>query len=261
MNVQLQGITALITGGSGGMGFEMAKALLTHGAAVVIAARPGDKLERAYAELRKLSPNAYAVPVDVRDERSVGEMARWFKQTLPHLDLLVNNAGVGNNVTGDTAAIRFDELPLEAFRTVVETNFVGYYLVSRAMVPIMAEQGRGKIVNISTSDRTMTMKGMLPYGPSRAASDAMSRILAQELAPLGITVNILCPGGATDTGMTTDAIRAAMGERLLPPTVLNEAILYLASPMSDGITGVKITGRDFQTRLPSQPGNSANSGR
>ncbi len=252
MNVQLNGFTALITGGSGGMGFEMAKALLTHGAVVVIAARPGDKLERAYSELRELGTNVYAVPVDVRDERSVAEMAAWFKQTFSHLDMLVNNAGVGNNVTGDTAAIPFYELPMEAFRTVVETNFVGYYLVSRAMVPIMVGQGRGKIVNVSTSDRTMTMKGMLPYGPSRAASDAMSRILAQELAPMGITVNILCPGGATDTGMTTDAIRADMGDRLLPPTVLNEAILYLASPMSDGITGEKLTGKDFRKWLSSR---------
>ena len=248
MDIRLNDFTVLITGGSGGMGFEMAKALLTHGAAVVIAARPGDRLERAYNELRRLSANAYAVPVDVREEGSVAEMADWFKQRFSHLDMLVNNAGVGNNVTGDTAAIRFYELPLEAFRTVLDTNFLGYYLVSRAMVPLMVERGRGKIVNVSTSDRTMTMKGMLPYGPSRAASDAMSRILAQELAPLGITVNILCPGGATDTGMTTDAIRAAMGDRLLPPTVLNEAILYLASPLSDGITGEKFIGKDFSPR-------------
>ena len=255
MEQELSGITALITGGSSGMGFEMAKALLKSGAAVAIAARPGDRLDRAYAALRELSPRAYAFGADVRDEGSVAELAERFKGTFSRLDLLVNNAGVGNNVTGDTSAIRFYELPLEAFRRVMDTNFMGYYLVSRAFVPLMAAQGHGKIVNVSTSDRTMTMKGMLPYGPSRAASDAMSRILAQELAPLGITVNILCPGGATDTGMATEEMRAAMGDRMLPPTVLNEAILYLASPRSDGVTGEKITGRDFRAWLASRAGS------
>lgn len=252
MEKELSGFTVLITGGSGGMGFEMAKALLLEGASVAVAARPGEKLDRAYAELRALSPEVCAFPVDVREEASVAALAEAFRRRFSRLDMLVNNAGVGNNVTGDTSAIPFYELPPEAFRTVMDTNFLGYWLVSRAFVPLMVRQGRGKIVNVSTGDRTMTMKGMLPYGPSRAASDAMSRILALELAPLGITVNILCPGGPTDTGMTTPEIRAAMGDRLLPPTVLNEAILFLASPRSDGITGEKLVGRDFRAWLASR---------
>ena len=217
----------------------MAKALLLEGASVAVAARPGEKLDRAYAELRALSPAVCAFPADVREEGSVAALAEAFRRRFSRLDVLINNAGVGNNVTGDTSAIPFYELPMEAFRTVMDTNFLGYYLVSRAFVPLMVRQGRGKIVNV-------------PYGPSRAASDAMSRILAQELAPLGITVNILCPGGPTDTGMTTPELRAAVGDRLLPPTVLNEAILFLASPRSAGITGEKLVGRDFRAWLASR---------
>ena len=249
MEKELAGFTALITGGSGGMGLEMAKALLTAGATVAVTARPGERLEKAAAELRALSPNSFAVPTDVRNEDSVRRLADWVGENLPYLDMLVNNAGVGNNVTGDTSEILFYELPMEAFRAVVETNFIGYYLTLRALAPLMVRRGKGRIVNVSTSDRTMTMKGMLPYGPSRAASDAMSYILAQELAPHGITVNILCPGGPTDTGMTTPEMRAALGDRLLPPTVMNEAILYLASPEAEGLTGQKLVGRDFAAWL------------
>ena len=238
---------ALVTGATSGIGQSIARKLAKRGWELILTGRNESMLREMQTTIGK---GTEIIAADLSKREEVFRVYEFCKGK--DVDMLVNNAGVGNNVTGDTAAIPFYELPMEAFRTVVETNFVGYYLVSRAMVPIMVGQGRGKIVNVSTSDRTMTMKGMLPYGPSRAASDAMSRILAQELAPIGITVNILCPGGATDTGMTTDAIRADMGDRLLPPTVLNEAILYLASPMSDGITGEKLTGKDFRKWLSSR---------
>ncbi|NLV51027.1 MAG: SDR family NAD(P)-dependent oxidoreductase, partial [Clostridiales bacterium] len=97
MSIDLKGYTALITGGSSGMGFEMANELSAHGATVVIAARPGAKLNDACRRLRGEGRDVYAVPMDVRDEDSVSAAAEWFKERFNRLDMLVNNAGIGNN--------------------------------------------------------------------------------------------------------------------------------------------------------------------
>ncbi|MBR3275399.1 MAG: SDR family oxidoreductase [Eubacterium sp.] len=251
-----KGFTVFITGGSSGLGFEMAKALLGEGATVAIAARPGARLDNAFAALKENGGDVYAVPMDVRDEEAVKRAAVWTEEHFGHLDMLVNNAGVGNNVgAGPDAEGRTPQIfdiPTEAFRTIVETNFYGYFLVTKAFTPMMVKAGRGRIVNVSTSDATMTMKGQIPYGPARAAAEAMSKILSQELCEFGITVNVLCPGGATDTGMATDDMREMfrkMGRTMLPASIMNEAILYLASPEAEGLNGEKIIGNRFHEWL------------
>lgn len=247
----LRGFTVFLTGGSDGMGFQMARALLSRGASVVIAARGGEKLDRALERLREAG-DAYAVGMDVRDESSVEAAAAWFRAHFDHLDLLVNNAGIGNNAPGMEGVSHFWEVPAATFRNVTDTDFTGYFLVSRAFVPLMLESGRGRIVNVSTSTSTMTRKGMTPYGPARAGAEALSMVMAEELREFGIPVNVICPGGATDTGMATDAMREAFrrgGMTMLPPDILNRVILFLASPASDGLTGEKLIGRDFDAWL------------
>ena len=255
MYIDLKGFTAFITGGSSGMGFEMARELLSHGATVVIAARGRDRLENARKQLAEQGYDVYAIPMDVRDEQSVDHAARWYAEHFDHLDMLVNNAGVGNNTPGmesENPERPFYHIPVSAFRTIMETNFLGYFLVSRAFVPMMARKGKGRIVNVSTSTSTMTRKGSIPYGPSRAASEAMSVSLSEELWDAGITVNVICPGGVTDTAMTTPAMKAAHQRKqhpILPPDIMNPVILFLASPASEGITGEKIIGKEFEKWL------------
>ena len=251
MGMELKGLRAMITGGSSGMGFEMAKALLSRGAAVTIAARPGEKLDRARTLLEKAG-EAYAIPLDVRDEAAADRAAAWYRETFGGIDLLVNNAGVGNNAPGMVLGRPFYEIPAATFRTIVETNFTGYFLVSRAFVPMMAEQGRGRIVNVSTSTATMTRGGSIPYGPSRAGAEALSAVMAADLRDKGITVNVICPGGVTDTGMTTREMRESLrraGRGILPADILNPVILFLASPAAEGITGEKIVGKEFNAWL------------
>ena len=99
MKVDLKGYTALITGGSSGLGFEMAKALLLSGARVVIAARAGERLEKAKEALAQAG-DACAVAMDVRDASSVEEAAAWFRERFDRLDMLVCDAGIGNNAPG-----------------------------------------------------------------------------------------------------------------------------------------------------------------
>jgi len=248
MKVDLKGYTALITGGSSGLGFEMAKALLLSGARVVIAARAGERLKKAKEALAQTG-DACAVAMDVRDASSVEEAAAWFRERFDRLDMLVCDAGIGNNAPGmedlppDHA---FWDIPAETVRAVLETNLLGFFLTSRSFVPLMKRGGR--VVYVSTSDATMTRPGQLPYGPSKAGAEAMAAIMAQELEEKGIRVNVICPGGFTDTNMAppglTERMRAS-GLPVLPPTVLNEVVLYLASNPAADLTGEKLVGKDF----------------
>ncbi len=248
MSESLKGYTALVTGGSSGLGYEMAKALLSRGATVIIAARGGERLERARSALAEIG-DAHAAAMDVRDEASVEAAAEWFRRRFPRLDMLVCDAGIGNNAPGMEALPpdhAFWDIPVESVRAVLETNFLGFFLTSRSFVPLMGRGG--SLVYVSTSDATMTRPGQLPYGPSKAGAEAMAAILAQELKEREIAVNVICPGGFTDTNMAppglTERMRAS-GLPVLPPTVLNEVILYLASDAAAGLTGEKLVGKDF----------------
>ena len=253
MNVDLKGYTALVTGGSSGLGFQMSKALLEAGATVIIAARAGERLERAEAALARAG-DVSAVAMDVRDEKSVEAAAEWVRGRFNRLDMLVCDAGIGNNAPGMEALAPehdFWDIPVEAVRAVLETNLLGFFLTSRSFVPLMGKGG--SLIYVSTSDATMTRPGQLPYGPSKAGAEAMAAILAQELKERGIRVNVICPGGFTDTNMAppglTERMRAA-GLPVLPPTVLNEAILWLASNPAADLSGEKLVGKDFPQWLP-----------
>ena len=91
----------------------------------------------------------------------------------------------------------------------------------------------------------MTMKGQIPYGPARAGAEALSDIMAKELEGHGITVNVLLPGGMADTGLVPPGMREILLPRMLPPNIMNEAILYLASTEATGITGERFIGKEF----------------
>ena len=248
MKVDLKGYTALVTGGSSGLGFEMAKALLLSGARVVIAARAGERLEKAKEALARAG-DACAIALDVRDASSVEAAAAWFRERFDRLDLLVCDAGIGNNAPGMEALPpyhAFWDIPVESVRAVLETNLLGFFLTCRSFVPLMGAGGR--VVYVSTSDATMTRPGQLPYGPSKAGAEAMAAIMARELEERGVRVNVVCPGGFTDTNMAppglTERMRAS-GLPVLAPTVLNEVILYLAANPAADLTGEKLVGKDF----------------
>jgi gluconate 5-dehydrogenase len=233
----------------------MSKALLEAGATVIIAARAGERLEKAKAALARAG-DVSAVAMDVRDEGSVERAAAWFRGRFPKLDMLVCDAGIGNNAPGMEALSPehdFWDIPVKAVRAVLETNLLGFFLTSRSFVPLMGEGG--SLVYVSTSDATMTRPGQLPYGPSKAGAEAMAAIMAQELKPKGVRVNVICPGGFTDTNMAppglTEQMRAA-GRPVLPPTVLNDVVLWLAANPAADLTGEKLVGKDFASWLAEQ---------
>ncbi len=240
----LDGVRALVTGGTSGLGFAMSEALAGAGARVVLTGRTEQRVQDAAAKIAR----ATGLVMDVRDERSVSAGVDRTLSTLGGIDVLVNNAGLGMRTVNPhfmTEPAGFWQVSPDGFWDLFATNVLGYFLVARAVVPHMLDAGRGKIVNISVSETTMRRRGFTPYGPSRAATDALSHIMAADLAGTGVDVNLLLPGGATRTGMTPDEAPADVQATWLDPAIMGPPICWLASPASDGITDQRIVATEF----------------
>jgi NAD(P)-dependent dehydrogenase (short-subunit alcohol dehydrogenase family) len=235
----------LVTGGTSGLGLAMAAALSDAGATVVLTGRSVEDAQTAAAELK----GATGIALDVRDEASVTRAVEEAWERLGGIDMLVNNAGIGMRTVNPrfmTDPRPFWEVPPDGFRAVIDTNLTGYFLVARAVTPRMLAAGSGRIVNISVSNATMERAGFVPYGPSRAGSEAMSRIMAADLAGTGVTVNVLLPGGATATGMLPPDVAR---ERLLAPAIMGPPIAWLASDEAADVHNERIIAVEFEAWL------------
>jgi gluconate 5-dehydrogenase len=242
---ELPGTRVLVTGATSGLGAAMAAALVDAGAQVVVTSR---RRERAQAAAQRLGLGAIGLELDVRDEASVLACTDEAWDRLGRLDVLVNNAGIGMSTVNPrflTDPEPFWDVTADGFRDVVETKLTGTFLMGRAIAPRMVAAGGGRIVNISMSQQTMTRRGFVPYGPSGAGVEALSRVMAADLAETPVTVNILLPGGATATGMvpenTPDEVRA----RLLDPAIMGPPIVWLASPRAAGVHDRRIVAAEF----------------
>ena len=246
----LEGVRALVTGGTSGLGFAMSQALAEAGARVVLTGRTEQRVQEAATRIGDL---VTGLVMDVRDEPSVSAGVDRALAALGGLDVLVNNAGIGmRTVNPDfmTEPMGFWRVSPDGFRDLLATNVLGYFLVARAVVPHMLEARRGKIINISVNESTMRRRGFTPYGPSRAATDALSHIMAADLAGTGIDVNLLLPGGATRTGMTPASAPEGVQATWLDPAIMGPPVCWLASPASDGVTDQRIVATEFADREP-----------
>jgi NAD(P)-dependent dehydrogenase (short-subunit alcohol dehydrogenase family) len=244
----------LVTGGTSGLGLAMASALATAGARVALTGRSGPRASSVAAEL----PLAIGIELDVRDEASVARAVDQAWSRLGGIDMLVNNAGIGMRSVNPhfmTHPQGFWEIPADGFRAVVETNLTGYFLVAREVTPRMLAAGGGRVVNISVNQSTMHRAGFVPYGPSRAGSEALSRIMAADLRDTGVTVNLLLPGGATMTGMLPPEA-AAEGQRFLDPAVMGPPIVWLASDEAADVHDERIVAVEFECWLRERNGRS-----
>ncbi len=179
---------AIVTGASRGLGTDMAQALLDAGANVAITSRKADGI-RPVAEKMSRESGRQVLPV-VADVTSEDDVARMIQETLDafgRLDILVNNAGV--NIRRP-----FDEYQVDEWRTIIDTNVTGLMICCRAAIPQMKKQGSGRIINIGSIMGTVGMAQRVPYSASKAAVHQITRTLALELAPHGITVNTIAPG-------------------------------------------------------------------
>jgi NAD(P)-dependent dehydrogenase (short-subunit alcohol dehydrogenase family) len=255
--IDLSGVRVMVTGASGGLGLAMAEALLRAGASVAMTARPSSKLDTQVGQLVSAGYDAYKLPLDVRSETSIEGAVRWVRGTWGKLDVLVNNAGIGMRTVNPRFMVEsqpFFQVTPDGFRNVIETNLTGYFLVARGFASLMVEQRRGKIINITMNHETMHRRGFVPYGPSRAGAESLSYIMAEDLLPYGITVNMLLPGGATETGMIPDEMKAQLKVPLLRPEVMSDPIVFLASSRSDGFTSERIVATEFSEWLATRSG-------
>jgi len=250
INNQLKGKSIIITGASSGLGYAMAKALCLSGASVIITSRTSDKLKKALKSLKDLQIDAYSIEMDVRSEPSIMNAVHWVEKHWGKLDMLINNAGIGMRTVNPfflTSPKPFFEVTTAGFRDLIDTNLTGYFLVTKAFMPFFIYQKKGKITNISMNHETMKKKGFIPYGPSRAGAESLSLIMAEDLRDYQIDVNMLLPGGATETGMIPDEFKHSPPKnfKLLSPDIMAEPIVFLAGNESNGITGQRIIASQF----------------
>jgi NAD(P)-dependent dehydrogenase (short-subunit alcohol dehydrogenase family) len=248
----------LLTGGTSGLGLAMASALAAAGAAVALSGRSGARAAEVAAKL----PGATGVELDVRDEQSVARAVDLAWAQLGGIDMLVNNAGIGMRTVNPrfmTHPQGFWEVPPDGFRAVIETNLTGYFLVARELAPRMLAAGGGRIVNISVNESTMRRPGFVPYGPSRAGSEALSRIMAADLRDTPVTVNVLLPGGATVTGMLPPDATPG-GQPFLEPDVMGPPIVWLASDEATGVHDERIVAVEFERWLRDRKGSNTEHG-
>lgn len=230
MNVDLRDRVAIVTGGGRGIGRSIALGYARAGADVVIsAARRRDEAEAVAAEAKSLPGSVHAVQADVTVP---GDVERLVEQALSlrgRIDVLVNNAARGMRFVNPqfmSAPRPFWEADPEAWGLVMETNTVGVFRVSRAVVPHMLAAGRGSIINVTVNAQTIVRRGFSPYGPSKAALEAMTEVWAQELEGTGVVINLLLPGGATATGMVPEDVPESV--ELLSPEIVVPGALHLA---------------------------------
>jgi NAD(P)-dependent dehydrogenase (short-subunit alcohol dehydrogenase family) len=241
----LTGRTAIVTGGGRGIGRAIALGYARAGANVLIsAARNAEEAERVAAESAGLPGEVRALRADVTDERDV---ERLVEAALAlgdgRIDILVNNAARGMLFVNDrfiTDPKPFWEADPDAWRLVIETNIIGVFLVTRAVVPEMLKREAGSIINVTINHETMVRKGFSPYGPSKAALEAMTSVWAAELDGTGVVINLLLPGGATATGMVPPGVPAGM--ELLDPEIVVGPALELA--LTDQ-SGQRLVGTEF----------------
>jgi ketoreductase len=237
---------SIVTGGGRGIGRAIARVLAGPDTFVVVAGRTRAHLESAALDLESLGGQALPVQMDVSNDASVASAVREVQKAVAHVDVLVNNAGIGGGEPIEGSDI-------DRWRRTIDTNLVGPYLASREIVPLMTSGGR--IVNLSSVLGRFGVAGYTAYCASKHGVIGFTRALALELAGRQITVNALCPGwvdtemaeegmrqGAEATGRTFEQFRdRAIGvvpiQRIIQPEEVAALVKFLASPAASAITG------------------------
>jgi 2-deoxy-D-gluconate 3-dehydrogenase len=234
---------AVVTGGNGGIGLGMARGLARAGARVVVAARNAEKSAEALRELQKLGPDPLALDVDVTNQASVAALIESTFERCGRLDILVNNAGINVRKLPQ-------ELSIDEWRQVIDTNLTGAFLCARAAFGPMKRGGGGKIINIGSMYSIFGASFAAAYGATKGGVVQLTKSLAVAWAPDNIQVNAVLPG-FIDTDLSREARRQIPGlaERAGARTPagrwgtaddLAGIAVFLASSGSDFITGAVI---------------------
>jgi 3-oxoacyl-[acyl-carrier protein] reductase len=235
----LSGRVAVVTGGGGWLGADIAACLAEAGAAVAVTGRTPATIEAAAARVREAGGRAIAVDCDVADKASVEAMAATVVAELGGVDILVNNAAV-------YPGRPWTEVEEDEWDAVLATNAKGYFLCARALYPSMVERGRGRIVNLAS---TTFMHGfpqmtVLAYVTSKGAGIGFTRALAREVGASGVTVNAVAPGAFEPGPHDPVYSRWVLDEQCLKRrgsgTDVGNAVVFLASDAAAFVTAQTI---------------------
>jgi 3-oxoacyl-[acyl-carrier protein] reductase len=226
----------------------MALGALEAGARVIFASSgPSAPLDATIERAKAIGPQERWLSVygDLRNPDDCERVARDAAGKFGAIDALVNNAAIPNNGDGEP----FWKIATEDWARVVRTNVDTVFFMARAVAPAMIARGSGRIINVSTSARTMVRPRFSPYGPTKAFMDAATRLWAGELEGTGVSMNVLAPGGVVDTASDVTGVAGA-GKSYLPADVMVAPLLWLLSKDAAGINGQRFVASQWDETLP-----------
>ncbi len=253
MDLGLHGKVAVVTGGSEGIGKAAGASMAAEGADVVIAARRPDVLDAAAAEIRAVSNHrVLALPTDIMDSEQVNNLIETTMSEFGRIDILVNNAGT-------SAGGPFLSVDDEGWQHDLDLKLYGAIRTSRLALPIMREQGGGRIINVTNLGAKAPGAASVPTSVSRAAGVALTKAMSKEFAADNVLVNTVCIGliksgqhetrframRETNPDLTLDQFYADMGERVPLGRVgegaeAGDVIAFLASERASYLTGIAV---------------------
>jgi len=250
---------AIVTGAAGGIGRELVLGLLGQGRAVAAVDRDARGLAdlSRRAQERQQGASLLTIEADLARDESIDEIVAQARARFGVIDILVNNAGVGQATLrrdNRQRPIKFWEVTPEQWKLFVAVHTNAPMALSRAVVHDMMRQKWGRIVNVTTSLGTMIRDGSPAYGPSKAALEAFSAIMAKDLAGTGVTVNVLVPGGVTNTPMVPLEAGYDRAE-MIQPAVMAPPLNWLVSDAAQNVTGRRFLAVHWDPSLP--PGEAA----
>lgn len=245
---------ALITGAARGLGYAAAERLSLDGVRVALADINREGTEESAARLRTSGIDASGYRLDVADPQSIREAVAAVERDFGRIDILVNSAGILPRVNGRNPTVA--DMPLDIWNATLAVNLTGPMLMAQACLPAMRRAGWGRIITISSRSGRMRTFGNAHYSASKAGLFGLSRILAGEVGPEGITVNCIAPS-RVDTELNRAlpgneaTLQAALNEtpmgRIGRPEDIAAAVAYLASDAAGFVTGaiLDVTGGSY----------------
>jgi NAD(P)-dependent dehydrogenase (short-subunit alcohol dehydrogenase family) len=245
----LKGKVAILTGAAAGIGKACAEAFVEQG--IRVAALDIDEKGVAALQEKYGKDKVLGLRVDISD---AGDCKRQFDAAVAHfggLHFLINNAALGMNAVHPrytTTALQIEDVSEDLWLRFMQVNACGFFYMSRQAVPHFRRQNWGRIINVSTSYFTMLRPGYAPYGTAKAVLESYSLMLSRELEGTGITVNVVLPGGPTDTQMVLDE-EGLDRSTLIQPAMMAPMMLGLLTEEGGTVTGRRFLAVDWDTSI------------
>jgi NAD(P)-dependent dehydrogenase (short-subunit alcohol dehydrogenase family) len=245
---------AIVTGAAGGIGRALVKGLLGAGIRVAAVDLTRDGLAVVAGNAREQGKDAALLTIesDLSRDGAAADIVRQARGRFGAIDILVNNAGIGQATLRPgnwQQPLRFWDITADDWRRFVAVHTTAPLTLTQALVPEMIEKKWGRIVNVTTSLGTMIRNGSPTYGPSKAALEAFSAIMAKDLDGTGVTVNVLVPGGVTNTPMVPQEAGFDRQE-MIQPEVMAPPLVWLVSDAAQGVTARRFLAVHWDPALP-----------